>query len=183
MSDHNDEEKAKARSEPNIDEGLSALFGVLSAAIGDALVKIDEKGGRTILRDQTFDIARGPIRAHAGLNLRTGGQDISSTPKAAQSFKTTAPIGPLQPRQAPPQSRPLEFEVISETDLSVITADMPGVSASDLTISRDKQTIIIKTNGVRRYHAEIPIGHKFELTSVTAHLRNGILTLDIPKED
>ncbi len=160
-----------------IDDGLGALFGTLSAAIGEMVNRIEDGNTGTVARDHVFETSKGPVRAHAGIRLRMGGleQDV-----AAATPVPVNPDRPQTPRKNPP-GKPIAYEVLEDDDHWMLTADLPGVSIGDLNIGQNGRTLEIQTSGARRYEGRIDLETDFSIEDIDQTLRNGILTLRIRK--
>lgn len=172
---------SKAR---DIDAGLSGLFDVLGQAIGDIASKLEDGKTGAISRDHVFETAKGPMRAHAGIHLRMGGLDSeqSSTSKPQPVNHASRTKSAATPdANVTPKPMPLSHDLFEDNGAWVLTADMPGVSRKDLTLSRNGADLVLETAGLRQYHAQIALSEDFVLDEISVTLRNGILALKIPK--
>ncbi|MEM9784952.1 MAG: hypothetical protein AAF801_00520 [Pseudomonadota bacterium] len=162
----------------DIDDGLGTLFETLGAAINEMITRIEDGQSGTVSRDQVFDTAKGPIRAHAGIKLRMGGLDQGDTAMTPQPVNARR----SQPAPQSPQVKPIAYDLLEDDDDWILTADIPGVSAEHLDISKDGTVLLLRTNGPRRYQAQIDLNTNFSLADDGPNLRNGILTLRIKKK-
>ncbi|MEM8539119.1 MAG: Hsp20/alpha crystallin family protein [Pseudomonadota bacterium] len=175
-----DFEDAKAQIEAN----LGGLFGALGDAIGEMVTRLEDGKSGAVERNLSFDTDKGPVRAQAGVRLRMGGLDVGTT--GTDSQPAPKPINPQRKRTASapaaqPQERPLAYDLLSDEDGWTLTADVPGVDADDLKLDQVESTLRITTGGARAYRADVALDGPFDLADVTTTLRNGILTLHIPK--
>ncbi|WP_370400187.1 Hsp20/alpha crystallin family protein [Sulfitobacter sp. JB4-11] len=167
----------------DIETGLGNLFDALNQAVGQIATKLEDGKSGTISRDHIFETEKGPMRAHAGIRLRMGGIDVGgespSTPQPVNRKKT--PPAPPRPQQQP-SAIPLQYDLFEDSGAWVLTADMPGVSRKDITLSQDGTDLVVQTSADRKYHARINLADPFDPDRITVSLRNGILSLNIPKE-
>lgn len=162
----------------DIEDGLGGLFGALGEAIGDMVAKLEEGKTGTVERNHVFDSEKGPVRVHAGVRLRAGGIDAGA-PVAAPK-----PVNPDRPRpdaKAAHEARPISYDMFEDDEVWVLTAELPGVSTSDLIIGGKDAVLEIRTTGKRVFEADVTLSDPFDLEGITRTLRNGILTLRIPK--
>lgn len=170
--------KAFEDAAKDIDAGLAGLFGALNDAIGDVMARLDDGTSGTVEHDHTFETPKGPVRAQAGIRLRMGGMEVNTAGAEPK------PVNPKRPRAAPaPASSPrgLSYEIIADEDVWVLTADVPGVSRKDVQLSQDRTVLKISTTGQRRYATDADLEGEFAVEEVQTSLRNGILTLRIPR--
>lgn len=162
-----------------IDEGLGGLFGALNEALGEMVARLEDGTSGAVERDLTFDTEKGPVRAQAGVRLRMGGMDVNTATSAPK------PVNPgrTKPKAPDPVPRTLSYDIFEDEDAWVLTADLPGVSRKDVQLTAEKTRLQIKTNGARQYAGSVDLETTFDVESITPTLRNGILTLRIPKGD
>lgn len=161
-----------------IDAGLGGLFGALSDAIGEMAARLEAGSSGAVERDMTFDTEKGPVRAQAGVRLRMGGLDTGS------STQTPRPVNPDRAKPAPakPAARALAYDLFEDEDIWILTADMPGVSRKDVKFEASGTVLNIRTTGARVYEGAADLEDRFDVDAIEATLRNGVLTLRIPKE-
>ncbi len=161
-----------------IEEGLNGLLGALGDAIGDVVSGLEEGNAGAVMRDQVFETSKGPVRAHAGVRLRMGGLNTEGV-----TADTPQPVNPdrAKPTKAEVDSRSLPYEIFEDDADWILTADMPGVKRTDLELSQNDSTLIIKTTGPRRYDVQVALDAPLNLTDIKIRLRNGILTLHVKK--
>lgn len=182
MSDKRHSTSGKKRQD--IDAGLNGLFDALGQAIGEIASKLEDGKSGAISRDHVFETEKGPMRAHAGIRLRMGGLEVGdgSAPKPQPVNRNPAKTPTVTPSPtATPETMPLSHDLFEDHDTWVLTADMPGVLRKEIKMLRDGPDLILRTNGARRYHAQIHLSDDFELSQISVSLRNGILALKIPK--
>lgn len=160
----------------DIDAGLNGLLGALGEAIGEMVSKLDDGKAGSVNRNMTFDTDKGPIKAQAGVRLRMGGMDIGTASKDPQ------PVNPNRHQDAPQsRSKDLSFDLFEDADDWILTADVPGVEENDINLAQDGDTLLITTKGARIYEGEAKLDTSFHVKTISTSLRNGILTLTIPK--
>ena len=76
-------------------------------------------------------------------------------------------------------SEPYVDEVLDkENNLLKLIAEMPGVEKSDIQVSVNEKTVLLKAeNGNRQYETHVPLKYKVDENSAKAQYRNGILEL------
>ncbi len=89
-------------------------------------------------------------------------------------------------------------DIYESEDALVLVADMPGVGPEDVSIDiRDnqltlrgtvtiediKERVHIQEYGVGDYYREFSLGRTIDQSRIEASLRNGVLTLTLPKAD
>lgn len=158
----------------DIDLNLGNLFGTLGQALNEAVNRLDPSA--TGQSDQSFETAKGPVRAHAAIRIRTGGLD-STAPKAQ-------PVNPNRARPAPaqPTGRDLTYDLFEDDAAWILTAEMPGAAQEDLTLVIEGTSLILQATGERPYRAIIPLPVPCTTAQIRTALRNGILTLQFPKD-
>lgn len=164
-----------------IDAGLGGLFGTLSDAISEVAKRLDEGGAGAVQRDFSFNTSKGPVRAQAGVRLRMGGVDVGDEggPDIAR------PVNPDRPataaETAAPAARDLAYDLLDDGDAWHLTADLPGVTRDEVALSVEGTTLKVTTSGARVYAGEVDLEAEFSLDGVAVTMRNGVLTLQIPK--
>jgi HSP20 family molecular chaperone IbpA len=88
-----------------------------------------------------------------------------------------------------------DVDILEHADAYVILADMPGASEENVDVSLDKGVLTLDARVPDRdesrlryaeyrsggYHREFRISEDIDPTAVTAHMRNGVLELRLPK--
>lgn len=164
-----------------IDAGLGGLFGALSEAIGEMASRLEDGHSGAVERDLTFDTAKGPVRAQAGVRLRMGGLDVGGSDAASRPRPVNPNRTGAKPPAEPAKARVLAYDLFEDDDAWVLTADLPGVARKDVHLSADGPVLTIRTSGARIYEGQADLDVGFDLDAVQSTLRNGILTLRIPK--
>ena len=92
----------------------------------------------------------------------------------------------------------LEVDVTESEDEYVLTANIPGVEAEDVSVKLEDQIVsisadisteeedeqngyLVRERRVGKYNRNLRLGSKFEHDKVKAVVKNGVLTLSIPK--
>jgi hypothetical protein len=136
-----------------IDLRLGDLLGQLGEALVQAAGNLDAGGSSEILREREFGPPGSPIRASAGVRIRTlGGAAASSHVRRTDKPINTPQSATTSPEAAPP--RRVDATIFAENDHWSIVADMPGITASDVTLTVTDQIRITAQNGTRNYLLE-----------------------------
>lgn len=178
---------AGKRQKPGGPTGLEAL-GAIGARLGEILGAVEttlKTAGETArrgeagddgetTRDFTIDSEKGPLKAKMSWRVRVG--DLArSGGGASDDAGERAEV--RREESAKPPREPL-VDVFVEDDHVLVTAELPGVSAKDVTLTRDGSTLVIETAGATRFRAaiDLPATVPADATPSKA-LRNGILEL------
>ncbi|ETX15868.1 heat shock protein Hsp20 [Roseivivax halodurans JCM 10272] len=157
-----------------IDLRLDGLLGELGRTLGDMIDRLDGGSGE-VRRSRSFDTGRGPVRAEAGIRIRAAGSDLP-TERHKPAARARRPDTP-QP-SSPPAVRAIDAAIQHSAGLWTLTADLPGVSADDLSLSeRDGQLFIAATTRRRTYEGRFELPPGVRLSDIEVSLRNGILDL------
>ena len=165
----------------DIEDGLGGLFGALGEALSEMAAKLEEGTSGVVERDHVFDSTNGPVRVHAGVRLRAGGMESGKA-----DLRTPRPVNPNRARPqepAPDIIRPISYDLFQDADIWVLTAELPGISRKDLVLDQRQTDLLIRTTGQRRFEADVALSDPFDLASIKVALRNGILTLNIPRKE
>ncbi len=113
------------------------------------------------IRTLSGGAAGGPSRRGGGMAAR------------AERAKATAPDldGAREPL----------VDCFDEGDAFVVTAELPGVQADEITLMIDEGAFAIETTGARRYRARQPLPTDAQAGSLSQEFRNGILVVRIAK--
>ena len=178
--------KSKSRQDDGfsqIENGLTGLFGALGDAITEMMARLEDGTSATVERSQTLDSTKGPIRVHAGVRLRAGGLAGGNGAQGAPR-----PVNPDRPKTTPGKdltpgaSRSIGYDILEDAQVWILTAEVPGVARKDISIDVEGETLLIRTSGARRYHADVPLQEPCDPAEIRPTLRNGILTLTIPRK-
>lgn len=87
--------------------------------------------------------------------------------------------GNVKPRSTSEIKTPFVDEVLDkENHLLKLVAEMPGVEKSDINVSVEDKSVVIKAeNGNRKFNTRVPIKYKIDENSAKARYTNGILEL------
>ena len=81
-----------------------------------------------------------------------------------------------------PKSKSVHYDVLIEKDTAIITADLPGITKSDLDIIVEENNLKIRAkNDKRSYSFTVPGSSLWELESTVATIDAGVLTLTVSK--
>ena len=161
-----------------LDVNLETLLGSLGQALNAAVSRLDQAQTTGSETPHTVETPFGPITTSAGLRVRTAGM---AAPKARRS--EPKPVNPDRPAQGTPpsESRELVYDLFEDDDAWFLTADMPGASNSDISLTQDGDALVLTTTGARRYHARITLPCPCPTDLIDRSLSNGVLTLTFPK--
>ena len=176
-----DARKKMKQAAQEIDTGLNSLFGALGEAIGEMVSRLEDGKTGAVTRDHVIDTDKGPVRAQAGIRIQMGGLDGARTNTQVDASRPINPTREPPPQQQPAQTRALEYDLFEESEAWVFTADLPGVSSDELVLTRDREHLTLSTTGRRKFQARVDLGQSFDVDGIDTRLRNGVLTLIIPK--
>ncbi|MBF9029976.1 Hsp20/alpha crystallin family protein [Rhodobacterales bacterium HKCCE3408] len=151
-----------------IDLRLGGLLGQLGSALSEALSTLEDQG--EVRRETTFDSDRGPVRASAGIRIRTVGGTAH------------APEGPAHPgrrRTDPkPPPRPIDATILRDETGWRLIADLPGIPRDDLTLETEAGELVIRAAGRgRRYAGRFPLPDGVAAEDLTVSMQDGLLEL------
>lgn len=155
---------------------LGNLFGSLGEAVNDIVARLDDGKSGEVMREHVFDTEKGPVRAQAGIRVRVGGLEQPQQPSKASPINR-----PRKPAAQPATPRSFSFDLFEDADLWVLSADLPGATASEIVLRAEGDVLVITTTGERKYAANVTLAGGFDVDRTTVSLRNGILELQIPK--
>jgi hypothetical protein len=81
---------------------LDELLGQLGSVFQEAMDRLDKGDVAEVLKERSFNSARGPIRASAGVRIRTAGQASAASTSNTEARRPDQPINTPQP--APPRT-------------------------------------------------------------------------------
>jgi HSP20 family molecular chaperone IbpA len=162
-----------------IEQGLGSLFSALSDAIEDVASKLDDGNSGAVARDITLSTDKGPMRLSAAARFRVGGLPQGGSRTSPEPVnKKRATSGSDQPS---PRTHMLSYDVFEDDNGWVLTADIPGVSAQELTFKPADKSLQIETSGKRLYVGKVDLNESFDFERIQSRLHNGVLTVHIPK--
>jgi len=74
----------------------------------------------------------------------------------------------------------LNYRITSEDDAAVAEVEVPGVEPSDVKVRLEGRSLTVETP---RGSAFFTIGQRIDADHTTANIKNGLLTIRIPKRD
>ena len=173
-------------AQEQIDLRLGGLLGELGSALSEALNRLDDQG--EVRRETVFESDKGPIRASAGVRIRT----LGGTHSARNTTRGRSPDQPVNtartrtPDQSAgaPETREISATILSDDASWTLIADLPGVSEENLDCAQDGSLLRISATGRgRAYTAEYELPEGFETATISQTLQNGILELRLNKAD
>lgn len=168
-----DDKKKPRKPATTLDIDLGGLLGNLGEVLGEAVQKLTEASEAAVDKIHEHKTESGPIRSHSGVRIRMGGLAATSDRKAEAkpSARREAPPPP------PPAERPLTCELIEDGAGWLVTAEVPGVGAEEVTLSVQGARLTIRTTGTRRYFGQVDLPGPWPAEAIERGLVNGILTL------
>ncbi|MDG4648422.1 Hsp20/alpha crystallin family protein [Roseibacterium sp. SDUM158017] len=188
-----------------LDERLGGLLGELGSALGEVFDRLDRLGEGEILRERSFEMPQGAVRA--GIRVRVGGLAGASSRQNAPGERPVdrplrkgagAGIRPAPGRAAPgpdgrgderqpaPEApgrepvRPVEATILAAGGGWTLVADLPGVAEGDVALrdGEDGASLVVEAQGRgRRYRGEFDLPAGLRAADLTVSLVNGILEL------
>ncbi len=118
-------------------------------------------------------------------------------PNDTTVLKREAPLAHTEPVRSGPTYLPA-VDILEQDDKLVLLADMPGVRAADLDIQVERGTLTILGKAAARQNPEqttfllqeygvgdfcrtFQVGEGIDASKITAEVRDGVLTLHLPK--
>lgn len=169
-----DPKKRFRKAADQIDLNLNGLLGSLGDALNEAVNRLEQVADS----DQRFDLGKDPLRAKAGIRIRTAGLSA----RAAQEPKPVNPARkpPPSPAAKPATFRPLAMDLLEDMGSWLATAEMPGVTLSDLELTIDGDSLVVRSSGAAAYLGRITLPFPCQADQIGRALNNGILTLQLP---
>ncbi|MEO1238053.1 MAG: hypothetical protein AAFW64_00030 [Pseudomonadota bacterium] len=161
-----------------IDVRLNGVLGELGRALGEAITKLEDGGGE-VRRSQSFETAKGRVRAEAGIRVRMGEMEIGSQGRESE-FADPAPINtPHQTAQnAPDDIRDIAATIVSNEHHWSLTAELPGAAEQSLDVKVEAGQVRITAKGAgRMYQGAFACPAYVQRAALSVSLRNGILDI------
>lgn len=168
----------KGDGEGPVELNLGGLFRGLGEFV-DMVGKLAEAGEKQVSRQGEFRIK--------GLDDRARG---------VYGFSIRSGIAPNKPRVEPfgnvragkeglvvADIREPLVDIFDEADEVVVTAELPGVSDRDISITFEADRLTIETRGERHYVKELVLPSPVDPDSLAQTYNNGVLELRIAKRD
>jgi HSP20 family protein len=170
------------RQKPGGPTGLDAISEI-SSRLGDLLGAVQstiEKAGEKAAsgesqRDFTIDTEKGPLKATMGWRMKVGGLAGGNASPGAGDAGERAEVKKAAADK--PVREPL-VDVFVEPDHVLVTAELPGVSAKDVSVHFKDEVLVIETSGANLFRADVTLPQTVDRSASPAKaLRNGILEL------
>jgi HSP20 family molecular chaperone IbpA len=169
----------------NIDIRLGGLLGELGSALNEAIEKLGQDGTGEIRTERTFDSGNGPVRASAGVRIRTlGGSAPGETRAFDQPINT--PERDVTPEVARPAAtpRPITATILDGPERWQLVAELPGVDIDGVTLEPDGRKFSITAAGrARSYHSTFDLPDGAEVSALSINMQNGILEVAFQKSE
>lgn len=185
-----------------IDLQLEGLLGKLGDTLGEMIDRLEDGETGELRRSHEVQTPRGPVRAEAGLRVRMGLGDAAArqdSPSVAQPVRPrrAAPSGAADDagRRAPGDDgsdhaeagaqaaakedapRALRIDAYPGEGRWILSADMPGVSLPEVTVTVADGQIAVASAGRRRYAGRHPLPVGADPSDMDIALRNGVLEI------
>lgn len=165
-----------------IDLKLDGLLGNLGEALSGMMETLEKGQSGALNRDFTFETPKGPARVHTGVRMRVGGLNVGQGQEADPQ-----PVNPKRPKPAAkapsePVPKTFDYDLFEDGSGWRLIADLPGVARSELSWDVQDGGLLVRTNGTRRYLAEIEFEGVVVPDGIEATLENGVLDMHIPVE-
>lgn len=167
-------------------KGLEALteigkrLGALADDVKSALNGAPDNAGE---RRFTVDTPAGPMTGVAGYSVRVGGLggvsprgSSSAGPSAAERAEVKRPRQPDVDGAREPM-----IDVYDEGAEFLVTAELPGVAAGEISVRHEAGALLIETTGSWRYRSRVEVPGAILADRMVHTLRNGILEVRVPK--
>lgn len=167
-----------AAAQEEIDIRLGGLLGELGSALSEALSKLEDAG--EVHRETVFDSGKGPVRASAGIRIRTLGGQRS----AASERRTDKPVNtPAQTPAAEASPRPIAATILDDQSRWMLIADLPGIAQSDVAVQIDGPTLVVTAKANNRHYAgDFALPSHLLPETLAHHMQNGILEVSVDKD-
>lgn len=164
-----------------IDLRLCDLLGELGSMPEAAADRLDDAEDKEIRRESTFQTCRGPVRASAGIRIRSAGRGGSAARGAEEPVDV--PINHFRHRPEP--QSPAEphcavgATIVDEPACWTLVADLPGITRDDLELGSDGEGgLLIEAAGQgRRCRGSFALHEDIGIEYLTCRMHNGILEI------
>jgi HSP20 family molecular chaperone IbpA len=166
---------------------LSGLGAQVKDAVQDAQANAStQQSGTNSEKRFTINTPSGPVEGVSQMSFRVG--SLSDRMSSAKSGSSTGSSGmatraerATKPAPNVDGSREPLVDCFDEGATLVVTAELPGVSADQVTVSIEGDTLLIEANGNRLYRARQALSTEVDKTTLSYELRNGILEARVAK--
>lgn len=168
-------------AQEQIDLRLGGLLGELGSALTEAIEKLDAQGAGEVQTERTFDSGAGPVRASAGVRIRTLG---GTTSAARQTRAPDKPVNRPAPATEEPAARPITATILDNATSWQLIAELPGVDTDGVDLKVDGTRLSITATGRGRAYAsvfDLPPGATEDALKLT--VQNGILEIFFNKPE
>jgi HSP20 family protein len=172
-------------------KGLDALneigkrLGALADEVKSALNGASEATGGTQSAERSFTVETpaGKLTGVAGYSVRVGGLGGAKARGAAASGPSAAERAEVKrPRQPDVDgAREPLIDMYDESAELLVTVELPGVAAGEITVQIEDDVLLIATSGSRRYRSRVDLPCSVQAERMVHALRNGILEVRLPK--
>jgi len=164
-----------------VDKVSGNIEGILRG-LGDLVGKLGElaEKGEQMKRSGAFDVDTGGgknAKAVYGFSVKMGLNE-NDEPNV-ESFGNVHRDEQTGVTSVQEISEPL-IDVIEETDHVLVLAEMPGISAADVSVELNGDVLTLNAaRGSKKYHKEVVLPRSFESKGMEHSCRNGILEIKL----
>lgn len=171
-----------------IEIGLNGLLGAIGDAVHELARRAGEGGAGELRHVYEIDTQNGPLRAEAGIRIRTAGTDgLAPGDHARKSpVKRSARHASSERERTSVSSSPVRrvaYDILETDEDWRLTADLPGVDEKEITLTDTATGILLETKGRRKYRAEFPVPEGISAARLARRMSNGILELTARPEE
>lgn len=179
-----------------IDLRLGDLLGQLGEALEEAAGRLADGESGEIRRERQFETGRGPIRASAGIRIRTLGESLEEReggagprPRPEEPVNAPSSDAAAEPTKHPQKAaeataKQVDATVFEEPGIWSLVADMPGITDKDVVLKQDAGLLhVTARNDARHYIVETALPAEFSNAPISVVVQNGILELVASAEE
>jgi HSP20 family molecular chaperone IbpA len=161
---------------------ISRRLGSIGEQVKDAVSQAQAAGAQGAEQRFTINTAKGPVEGVSQMSFKVG--SLSDRMPASRPTRGGMAARTERSRTAAPDidgAREPMVDCFDEGETLVVTAELPGVLAGEVTLSVQDGELLVETTGQRRYRARQHFAVPVDAASLTHELRNGILEARIRK--
>jgi HSP20 family molecular chaperone IbpA len=132
----------------------------------------------------SINTPNGPVSGVSQMSFRVGSLSDRMKPAAGRNGPSAAARAE-RPRKAGPEidgAREPMVDCFDEGATLLVTAELPGVGANDISVTLEANALLIETRGVRKYRARTVLPSPVDAATLVHELRNGILEARLSKQ-
>lgn len=180
-----------------IDLQLEGLLGKLGDTLGEMIERLEDGETGELRRSHEVQTPKGPVRAEAGLRVRMGlrgaagpadgpfraqpvrarGASDTPAPDDAGRMRRADGSGAAQTARQDEEPRALHIDAYPGDGRWIFSADMPGVSLPDVSVTVENGQVAVTSAGRRRYAGRHALPAGADPSDMAIALRNGVLEI------